>query len=387
MVQGEIGVPDEGCRLFKPRGCCAVRSLFQTVSLRFFYTMPLACLLVFVRANADVLNANIVGYQTITLKCGDNTYPLPKTIADNPHRLKDYLSQLLDGDRVLVEGPLHDQVWAEVIEYGDGKHAYPEHYDGLADDWELPSLGGVQMLKVRRERRDCSSVSVAGEFQSDVPLQFKTYSTEIPLPKVKLTPTTVESLQTVITNSGNISTPTTVSKLFEIVLRNGRRIKAKVDQRTRVLVDAMTNEPINVDVGEIDYFSEINDARVPNAEKVERAQLQKIVTEIKKEADDFDRKKMFRDALFGALWNSDHWPSMVGVWLLTLGVLAFVNKFWNMFWDWFFSLVSCKIRKTLRRIIEVGKPGRQSPCIRKESRRKKRWHRKTSFHEEARRRL
>lgn len=281
---------------------------------------------------ADVAEPIPVGYYTVTLKQGDNTYPLPEMVGGNPHRIKEYLPQLVGGDRVFVESPQQEQVWATIDDSLGENHAWAGA-SGVVDDWVMPSFGGTQMLKVIRERDVETAVPAAGAFNPDLPPRFPDYSTEIPLAKMKLKPSTVMGLQTTITNEASETSATVTSKPFEIVLKGGKRIKAKIDSKARVIVDSETSKPIDIDVRAIDRLAVIEDPGATD-KKVERYQLDKVARDIKQEADAFDRVAIFRTALVGTVWDSEHWVQCGALWLLALGLLSLLNKAFDLVWTW-----------------------------------------------------
>ena len=283
-------------------------------------------------ACAEVADPIPVGYYTVTLKQGDNTYPLPEMVGGNPHRISEYLSQLVSGDRVFVESPQHEQDWATIDDALGENHAWAGA-NGIVDDWVMPSFGGTQMLKVIRERNVETSVPVAGAFNPDLLPQFPDYSTEIPLAKMKLNPSTVVGLQTTITNETGKASASVASKPFDIILKDGKRIKAKIDSKARVIVDSETSKPLDIDVRAIDRFATIEDSGATD-ERVERHQLDAVARDIKKEADAFDRTAMFRAALFGTVWDSEHKIQSVASWFLGLSILSLINTLLGWLWCW-----------------------------------------------------
>ena len=291
-------------------------------------------------------SGNIVGYVSTPVKQGENVLGLPPKVGGGRHTLGEIATTLEDGDLVQY-GDEYDKRWAEICECEDGRrHAFSEDDNSLVDDVEVPSMGDRQILSVRRKCDNSNPITLSGEFESGNPLNIVGYvSGPAPLNKLKLNKSLVDSLTVpktiTITNKVHVPFPTVIAKQFDIVMKDGNRLRVKVDPRTQVIVDAQTEKPIGVSSGDIARFEEVSkDADVPQEERASKSDMSNVAAEVRAKSSDYHLIQTLREAVIGSLWDSKDVPGSLIRWGIVTLVVSFISKLGDIAWGWFFNLIS-----------------------------------------------
>lgn len=259
---------------------------------------------------------------------------MPAKVSGEPQRAEDVIEGLIDGDKILIVDQFGKEHWGEVIDDEEEKHVYVEDFEDPVDDWRLPSMGGDQVLKVKRVKDVETRASLAGEFSSEIPFQLPEYTGEAPLSKIKISKETVKNLMTEVTTTNNfaVAIPIAVSKKFEMILKGGRRIIVRVDEKTQVVVDDKTGKPVNVAASEIEGFDKIKCADIPKGEKADASEIQPVAHEVLNGARAYDIRKAVREGLLGAAWDEEHKTLSVICWLAIMAAVSLLNKIFDCFW-------------------------------------------------------
>ena len=290
-------------------------------------------------ASGNIASDNVVGYMTTTIKHGENVIGLPTKVGEGGYVLSDITPMLIDGDRVLYEEG-SDEQWAVIYEGEDGvRHAYVDGLYYLADDCELPSIGTRQILIVRRSSDEETTIPLSGEFNTNEPLLLNDYVIEpAPLDKLRLDKSLVDSLT--VTNTDQSAYQTIVSKQFALVLKDGTRLRVKIDPAKQIIVDAKTDQPLGISSGEIEQFGVIGDEPdVPLDEKMTKSDISKITADVSAKSRGYNTVSAIRSFVIGELWDKDHPIKSILIWFtvsLSIGFfLKLIDNFWGCVFRWF----------------------------------------------------
>ena len=289
-----------------------------------------------VLADSDVASGEIVGYVSSTVRPSENVIGLPTKVGGGEYTLGDVAQLLSDGDKVQYDDGFRKQ-WAEIYEDADGvRHAFAEDLNSYLDDIELPSIGDRQILIVRRNSSESTTIPLVGAFDTDNPLHASDYTIEpAPLDKIKLDRKLVDSLtvQTVITNKVHVPFPTAVSKQFDIVLKDGRRLRVKVDPRTQLIVDAQTEMPVGISSSEIARFEEIGkEIGLPPSERASKDDLPKVAADVSAKSRNYNITEAIRETVIGTLWDADDKTGTLIRWIVVTLVIGFISKIGDLLW-------------------------------------------------------
>lgn len=320
-------------------------------------------------------SGNIVGFFSSPARQGDNVLAVPPKVGGGLYTLGEMAPSLQEGDRVQY-GDEFNQHWAEIHECDDGeRHAFSEDGNSLVDEIELPSMWGRQLLFIRRPPGNSDPITLSGEFNEDNPLQPSSYSVEsAPLDKLKLDRSLVDSLTVpktiTITNKVQVPFPTVISKQFDIVMKDGRRLRVKVDPKTQLIVDAQSEKPINISSGDIASFEEVGkDADIPQNERASKEEVPKVAADVKAKSKNYNLALTVREAVIGSLWDSEDVSGTFLRWGVVTLVLGFVSKLgdiiWSCIFDWVWRcvcLLFCKLRNMFRRMFSRRRVAVHGKC-------------------------
>ena len=295
----------------------------------------------------NIESQNIVGYESTTIRHGDNSFVMPAHVAFGEYTIRDVVGKLNGGDKVLYkDGFSHD--WATILEDEYGvHHAYADDLTTIVDDQPLPVLGGKQILRVHRASGTESTISLSGSFDEESPA----FNSEAaPLEEIKLDRDVVDSLVVTVTNKVTLPFKTVISKQFDIVLKNGQRMRVKVDPRTSVIVDASSGLPVNIGSEEIAKFELVkDDDTVPDNEKAEKKDITKVAANVANKARGYNIQKALRDGVVGSLWDGNDVKGSVIRWLIVTLAVGCVAKTGDLIWTFIFlysrKILSCGFDK------------------------------------------
>lgn len=305
-------------------------------------------------------SGNIVGFQTQEIKRGINTVSLPRQINQDTDRmtvaaaLKQFgVSALVEGDEVLALDGIGNEEWG-ILEKDDDGALRPISPSGIdLSNWLLPCFGGDFLLKIRRAEDEVTKMSLPGEFDIDCPINLSTYVPTISLSKIKLERRDGDMLPAVITNRVDIPFPTLIPKKFDVVTKDGRRIRAFVNPESRLIVDAKFQKPIDIDVSEIKSFSQLKDSQVPADERMTQTELREMTKVVSEASVSGGLIQAVRKGMFGVLWNDERPWCSIGAWALATGGIALVQLVWNAFWMIFARLIRLGLKRIWRLIMNA----------------------------------
>ena len=292
-------------------------------------------------------SGNVVGYEQETIRHGHNTIVMPENVAFKEHTVKDVLRQLKEGDRVLYKDGFQNS-WALVLQGDDGQlHAYEGETHNVVDEYPLPVLGGRQVLTVYRESYDVSNVSVSGAYGETAPAFV---SDAAPLDKIRLDKDIVDSLTVTVTNKVTLPFKTVISKQFDIVLKDGRRLRVKVDPRSSLIVDAESELPVNIGSEEIAQVELVKDhGKAVGLRKAEKKDITKIAANVASKSRGYNIQRTLREAVIGSLWDGRDVQGSIVRWIAVTLVLGCIAKVGDFCWTFFFGLLVkifiCAVRK------------------------------------------
>lgn len=307
-------------------------------------------------------SGNVVGYQTQEIRRGINTVPLPRQINHYSDKmtLADALKQfgtdaLVEGDEILALDGIGNEEWGTLVEDEEGVLRPVSPSGGDLSNWLLPYFGGDFLLKIRRTEEETTHMALPGEFDLEQPINLSTYVPTISLSKIKLERGDRERFTVTVTNRVDIPFPTLIPKKFEVVTKDGRRIRAFVDPRSRLIVDAETKRPINIDVSDIKSFSELKDSQVPADERMTSTELKEITKDV---AEASTLRSLIRAVwreIFGTLWNADRPWYSISAWALATGGLVLVQLLWSAFWTMLARMIWFGVKRFWRLIMNARK--------------------------------
>ena len=326
---------------------CRIMNRFEVYVIKYTAAMLLLGLFV-IRCFANgIQSENIVGYETEMIRHGHNTIVMPENVAFKEHAVKDVLRQLKEGDRVLYKDGFQNS-WGLVLQGDDGQlHAYEGETDKVVDECPLPVLGGRQVLTVYRESYDVSNVSVSGAYDETASAFV---SDAAPLDKIRLDKDIVDSLTVTITNKVTLPFKTVISKQFDIVLKDGRRLRVKVDPRSSLIVDAESELPVNIGSEEIANFELIkDDGKASGIQKAEKKDITKIAANVASKSRGYNIQRTLREAVIGSLWDGSDVQGSIVRWMVVTLALGCIAKVGDLCWTFFFGLLVkifiCAVRK------------------------------------------
>ena len=289
-----------------------------------------------VRADESMESVNVAGYVSTTIKHGENVIGLPKKASGEHHTLVDIVPMLEDGDKVQYDDGFEIR-WAEVIDDADGiRHAFDEDLNSYVDDRKLPSIGDRQILMVRRLSKEETQIPLSGTFDMEMPLRPSDFVVEpAPLDKIKIDRSIIDSLTASVTITNKVQVPfaTVVSKKFDIVLKDGSRLRVMVDPRTQIIVDAQSEKPISISTSDIARFEEIGKGGdVPSGEKASKLELPKVAAEVAAKSKNYNIAQSVREAVIGTLWDAEDVSGSLIRWGIVTLVLGLIAKIGDLLW-------------------------------------------------------
>lgn len=194
----------------------------------------------------------------------------------------------------------------------------------IVDDFALPNQAVATVYRVSEKP---SAVTVAGEFVPST-YDFDARRVDATLDQIQLPISTVRKLQT---SKGPLQ--------FTLVKKDGTSQTAVVSPETRKYTDPKTREAIKTP---LDMLKGIKPFETSSSQEKE------TVCALAKETDDSIKDlaaKQIREVLAMAAFDTNHWVISLLVWLGALGVLALINKSWDVLWTWLFGKVGRLFRR------------------------------------------
>ena len=289
----------------------------------------------------EITSENQVGYEVVSLKKGESRIFLPPKPSGQLVSLSEFLDMgaLKIGDSVKVQSQSGEVMLAKVIEKNNKKHGFVSGVDGCVDSWILPFEGARQILDVYRTDDVVTKVTRSGEYGygNVKPEVYPVHYSGVPVGELKISKATAVALQgDKPTTPPKINFPTMIPKKFEMILKDGSRHLVMVNSKTRILEDAKSGVPVNVDIGDISGFSEATTNSVEQTERADEKEVAAVAKEVSKAAKDYDTWQAIRKGIVGEVWDSVHpWKSVITA-VVVIGVIQLIGKAW----DWFFAYFS-----------------------------------------------
>ncbi len=268
--------------------------------------------LFFTLASVAFESGNIVGYTMRELGHGENVFSLPRQVgfADKV-TVDDLLSMgsdaLLVGDKLLSISPGGDECWVTVIEEGGVLFAVDE-YDIDGGEYTLPIIGGLPIVKVRRSCSRTTQMTLAGEFDVDMPLRVPMQVHDLPISKIKIDEESAKML---------------ADKDFNLVLKNGHRVHVKVGN-ARLIVNADNGRVIEEDLGMIKGFEVTRKADTREIDA--REDVERMTRAVALSSRKISRSQELTDALLGMAWDNDHKTYSTLKWLVIAAGASLAGK-------------------------------------------------------------
>lgn len=331
----------------KMRKYSNIKIMIEHIYSRLFCSLVLCLMMIPAELDANGISSeNRVGFEVILLKKGVSRITLPPQPSGQLVCLSNFLDSaaFLIGDSVKVQSPSGDVVLAKIVEENGKKHGVVNGIGGYVDGWLLPIDAERQVLDIFRNVDVTTEVTRSGQYgyvddiKSDVyPVSYSGVSVE----DLQISKKTANSLQSdERIKVPKINFPTMIPKKFEMIYKDGTRRLVMVDPKTRMLLDAKTNKPINADIGDIAGFAETFTNSVKRAERASEQEVAAVAKEVSKAAKDYDTWQAVRKGIVGEVWDPKHpWKSVVTA-VAVIGVIQLTSKMWDLL----FGILWCLCR-------------------------------------------
>ena len=242
---------------------------------------------------SQVVSEQIVGFQNMDLKQGVNQVPLMSNPMGEQRKVSDLLSQLPNGDRIYLGSDGGRDVWATVVDEGEGKHALIDGTGEVADDYAV----GEEVI-VHHESDETASFVTAGVAAGESRLDYNGSSW---IDELRLKPKDAASLN---------------GRKFDLVMRDGSVRKIRVEGRRMMTSDGEGGIPV----------ASIAKVEAADGKKDEGVSVEKAIVAA---ASQNDFKRTLIDMVTSNALNVERPRWSLFIWFLSLGVLCFVNWIWG----------------------------------------------------------